>query len=250
MQNNKNKTHLDFGIETQTLPIPWFCWACWYAAGCVLVQCERRWKGCTVGCWGAGGDMAHRCMCGAGAWVQAPNLSGPSFLLGWRLERLPLVSIHHLTASAMLRAAGELSQEGLLRWVWILKRHELGVRLPHISQATHWCGLQIWPSFVHSRYKIYRIQSRLHGIASFRQWHNGLVTLQTLSSKDCSKYTHAHIQKCNNKSRVLPPHAKSWIISKACTSGDISYGLQGWSPVKEWLHLRLREILVEAPDWM
>lgn len=47
--------------------------------------------------------MAHRHTCGAGVWVQAPNPSRPSSLLGWHLERLHLVSIHHLTASAVLR---------------------------------------------------------------------------------------------------------------------------------------------------
>lgn len=40
-------------------------------SGCVLAQPERRWDGCAVGCWGAGGDMAHRSLCGAGTWGQA-----------------------------------------------------------------------------------------------------------------------------------------------------------------------------------
>lgn len=39
--------------------------------GCALPQRESRWEGCAVGCWGAGGDVAHPSFCGAGTWVQA-----------------------------------------------------------------------------------------------------------------------------------------------------------------------------------
>ena len=50
--------------------------------------------------------MAHHHACGAGAWVQAANPSGPSSLQRWHPEGLHLVSMHGLTASALLR--GEL----------------------------------------------------------------------------------------------------------------------------------------------
>lgn len=153
----------------------------------------------------------------------------------------------HSICSAESRA-GELSRDGSLRCIWTPRCQTIGARLSHVLQVTHWHALQIWPSFMRSRNKIYRFQSHLHGIASFHRWHNELVTLQILSNKDCSKYIHADTRKCHSQSCVLLPHTKSWIISKGCTSGEISYGLQGWSTVKEWLHPWLGELLVEGPD--
>ena len=81
--------------------------------------------------------MADCHMCGAGAWVQAPNPRGPSSLLGWHLERLHLVSIHHLTASATLRVEPESFHSTVHYAVWTPKCHAIGVRLSHILQATH-----------------------------------------------------------------------------------------------------------------
>lgn len=90
--------------------------------------------------------------------------------------------------------AGELSRDGSLRCLWTPRCHTTGARLSHVLQPTRWHALQIWPSFMRSRNKTYRFQSHVHGIASFHRWHNGLVTLQILSNKDCSKYIQAHIR--------------------------------------------------------
>lgn len=188
--------------------------------------CERQWNGCTVAAEEQEGIWYIAVRVGPGTKPQW------SFLSVRMASRAP-ASCEHPSSHSMCNAesrAGELSQDTLLCWAWTLKCHTIGVRLSRIIQAMHWHALEIWPSFMHSKYKIYRFQSHLHGITSFHQLYSGLVILQ-LSAKDRSKY----IQKCKGKSCVLPPHTKSWIISKSCTSGENSYGLQSWSPVREWL---------------
>lgn len=141
--------------------------------GCVLVQHERRWDGCALGCWGAGGDMAHHPLCGTGTWVQAQQ-----FFFFFGMASAVPASYEHPPSHSICNA--DSRDRDLITGQFIvlsLDSMPCKVRLPHLLQAMNWHALQIWPSFTHSRYKIYRFRLHLCGIASLCQCHNRLVTL-------------------------------------------------------------------------
>lgn len=170
----KNKSSLDFKIETQNYlyhdfvkppNLQWSAYLCSMRGGRmgVLWAAEEQ-----EGIW-------HISLyVGLARGYRHSSLSS---FLRWHLQcsRSPSHSIHHFTASAMQRVETDLFIGQFL--ILCLDSVPCKVRLSHLLQAMNWHVLQIWPSFTHSRYKIFRFQWHLHGIASLCQCHNRLVTL-------------------------------------------------------------------------